>query len=112
MLWKLFFLLFSGRPELFRTSEDPVLLDEPKLLEIANKYNKSEAQILIRFQIQLGNVVIPKSANKKRLIDNINVFDFQLNDEDMKEMQSFKKYLRCYSLVQDNKHPEYPFHED
>lgn len=104
--------IFLGRPDSFRSSEDPVLLDEPKLQEIAKKYNKSPAQILIRFQIQLGNVVIPKSSNKKRIISNFQVFDFQLTDADMQLMQSFKSHLRCYSFTQDKNHPEYPFYEE
>lgn len=99
-----------GRP--YATSKDPVVIEEPKVLELAKKYNKQPAQILIRFQVQLGNVVIPKSVTKERIISNLDVFNFELNDEEMKELQSFQHKLRCCALSQDVKHKDYPFHED
>ncbi len=68
---------------------DPQLLEDPKLAAIAKKYGKSPAQILIRYQIQRGNVVIPKSVTKERIISNGQVFDFQLSDDDVKEINSF-----------------------
>ena len=55
---------------------EPSLLEDPKLVEIAKKYNKSAAQVLIRFQVDRGVVVIPKSANPERIKQNINVSVF------------------------------------
>lgn len=55
----------------------------PVLMEIGKKYDKSAAQTALRFLIQSGVVVIPKSAHKIRMIQNIDVFDFVLNEEDM-----------------------------
>ena len=52
------------------------------LLEIANKHNKSVAQIILRWLTQRGIVVIPKSVNKERMEENFNVFDFELSEED------------------------------
>ena len=52
-------------------------------MEIGKKYDKSAAQTALRFLIQSGVVVIPKSAHKIRMIQNIDVFDFVLNEEDM-----------------------------
>ncbi|MGD1819124.1 MAG: aldo/keto reductase [Pleomorphochaeta sp.] len=52
--------------------------------EIADKYNKSIAQVILRFLIQNDVVVIPKSIHKNRMEENINVFDFTLSDEEMK----------------------------
>ena len=52
---------------------EPSLLEDPKLVEIAKKYNKSAAQVLIRFQVDRGVVVIPKSANPERIKQNIDV---------------------------------------
>lgn len=71
--------------------EDPSLLEDPKIIEIAKKYNKSSAQILIRFQVERGVVVIPKSVTKERIISNIDVFDFKLTPEDLAAIESFDR---------------------
>lgn len=55
----------------------------PVLCEIGKKYNKSSAQIALRFLIQSDVVVIPKSVHKERMIQNMDVFDFTLQEEDM-----------------------------
>lgn len=68
---------------------DPNLLDDAKIQEIAKKYNKSVAQVLIRYQIQKGNIVIPKSVTKSRIISNAEVFDFELSADDIKKIDSF-----------------------
>lgn len=54
-----------------------------KLTAIAGKYRKSVAQIVLRWNVQRGVVIIPKSAHKERIEENINIWDFSLNDEDM-----------------------------
>lgn len=56
----------------------------PVLVKIGEKYSKSAAQVALRYLIQNHVVVIPKSTHKERMIENINVFDFKLNDENMK----------------------------
>lgn len=53
------------------------------LKSIGNKYNKSVAQVILRWQLQRGIVTIPKSLHKERMKENINIFDFQLSEEDM-----------------------------
>ncbi|XP_054160961.1 uncharacterized oxidoreductase YtbE-like [Oppia nitens] len=60
------------------------LVDLPLLTEIGNRYAKSAAQVMLRWQIQRGVVVIPKSTKRYRLIENINIFDFNLTDEEVK----------------------------
>lgn len=59
------------------------LLDDPTLTELASKYGKSPAQVVLRWHLQLGNVAIPKSATPQRVQENIDVFDFELADDDM-----------------------------
>lgn len=61
------------------------------LMDIAKKYNKTVAQIALRFLIQQGISVIPKSLNKNRMIENINVFDFNLNEGDMNLIKSLNQ---------------------
>lgn len=55
----------------------------PVLNEIGRKYGKSAAQAALRFLIQNGAVVIPKSTHKERMLQNIDVFDFVLDEQDM-----------------------------
>lgn len=57
--------------------------NNPVLKEVAAKYGKTPAQTALRFLLQSGVVVIPKSTHKERMIENFNVFDFELNAEDM-----------------------------
>ncbi|KAG5683452.1 hypothetical protein PVAND_012731 [Polypedilum vanderplanki] len=94
------------------TPDDRILLKEPKLLEIAEKHKKTPAQVLIRFQIQLGHVAIPKSVTKDRIISNFDVFNFTLSDSDMNDLQSFGHVERVFTISRDKDHPNYPFNDE
>jgi 2,5-diketo-D-gluconate reductase A len=59
------------------------LLDEETIEEIAERHDKTPAQAILRWHIQLGNVVIPKSVTPERIRENLNLFDFELSDEEM-----------------------------
>jgi diketogulonate reductase-like aldo/keto reductase len=61
------------------------------IAEIAAKYGKSNGQIILRWLLQRGITVIPKSVHQKRMAENIDVFDFELSDDDMKKMASLDK---------------------
>ncbi len=69
-------------------------LDDPPLVALAERHGKTPAQILIRWYLQQNIVVIPKSSNAKRIQENANVFDFELTDEDMKNLGSLNENLR------------------
>lgn len=58
-------------------------LEDPQLIELSKKYKKSPAQILIRWSLQQGFVVLPKSSKKERAKENLNVFDFNIDADDM-----------------------------
>ena len=73
-------------------------MDDPVVTKLATKYNKSYAQIMLRFLIELGLVVIPKSVTKKRIDENINIFDFKFDETDLEELKSADRNLRtCWN---------------
>lgn len=74
-------------------------MDDPKLVAIASKYNKSAAQILIRYQVQRGNIVIPKSVTKSRIASNFDIFNFELTLEDVAAIDGFDCNGRLVALI-------------
>jgi methylglyoxal/glyoxal reductase len=73
------------------------LLEEPALVEIAKKYNKSTAQIIIRWDLQTGVVTIPKSVKPHRIAENAEVFDFELTQEDMDKINALNQDQRMFA---------------
>lgn len=88
---------------------EPSLLEEPAIVEIAKKHNKSAGQILIKWQAQRGVVVIPKSVTKSRILSNIDIFDFELTPEEVKTIESFNRGHRFVALEWVKDHKYYPF---
>ena len=62
--------------------------EDEMLKEIAEKHNKTVGQVILRWNIQRGVVVIPKSTHVERIKENIDIFDFELNEEEMKQISS------------------------
>jgi diketogulonate reductase-like aldo/keto reductase len=73
------------------------LLNEPVLEDIAHKYNKSVAQVILRWDLQHGVVTIPKSIKEHRIIENANIFDFELTIEDMGKIDELNQDSRAGS---------------
>ncbi|XP_068843916.1 dihydrodiol dehydrogenase 3-like [Capricornis sumatraensis] len=90
----------------------PVLLEDPVLSAIAQKHKQTPALVALRYQIQRGVVVLAKSFNKKRVKENIQVFDFELSPEDMKAIDGLNRNRRYYEFLLGVGHPEYPFSEE
>lgn len=88
---------------------DPSLLEEPAIIAMAKKYKKNPGQILIKWQVQRGVAVIPKSVTKSRIISNIDIFDFELTAEEMKTLDSFNRGHRFVALEWVKDHKYYPF---
>jgi len=93
---------------------DPRLLDDEKLVGLAAKYNKSPAQILLKWQVQRGVIVIPKSVTPARISENASLFDFNLTEAEMKEVDSFDCNGRIVIPMLNGKprdaaHPHFPF---
>ncbi len=78
---------------------DKSLREEPVFTELAKKYGKSNAQIILRWHIQSGNVVIPGSKNPDHIRDNFDIFDFVLSDEDMAQIAKVNKNKRYYTAT-------------
>lgn len=89
--------------------DDPSLMNEPKIQEIAKRHKKTAAQVLLRWSIQRGIVVIPKSFTKARIAENIDIFDFELSQEEMKTVSSFNRGWRIFAFDYLSDHPHYPF---
>ncbi|MFF7443859.1 aldo/keto reductase [Streptomyces sp. NPDC008122] len=70
------------------------VLGDPAIAAIAARYGKSPAQVVIRWHLQLGNVVIPKSVTPARIRENSEVFDFALTDEEMRAVAALDRDLR------------------
>lgn len=99
--------------------DEPKLLEDPKLLKIAKRQGKSPAQVVLRWQIQRGVVIIPKSVNYNRLKENFDIFDFELSKVEMAAFDFFEcngrlivekiggKYVVPHCCSTD--HPHYPF---
>ncbi len=76
---------------------DKTLIEQPVFGELAKKYGKTNAQIILRWHIQSGNVVIPGSKNPAHIRDNFDIFDFELTEEDMAQIAKVNKGVRYYT---------------
>ena len=78
---------------------DKNLINEPVFTKLAEKYGKSNAQIILRWHVQSGNVIFPGSRNPAHIRDNFNIFDFTLTDEEMAEIAKVNKNVRYYNAT-------------
>ena len=78
---------------------DKNLIQEPVFTKLAQKYGKSNAQIILRWHIQSGNVVFPGSKNPDHIRDNFNIFDFSLTEDEMAEIAKVDKGVRYYTAT-------------
>lgn len=76
---------------------DKTLQEEPLFTEFGRKYGKSNAQIILRWHIQDGNIVIPGSRNPAHIKDNFNLFDFALTDDEMAKIAALDQKKRYYT---------------
>ena len=80
---------------------DKALIQEPLFVKLGEKYKKTSAQIILRWHIQDGNIVIPGSKNPDHIRDNFDLFDFELTEEEMKEISDMDQKKRYYHSTPD-----------
>lgn len=76
---------------------DKALLEEPLFTQLGKKYGKTNAQIILRWHIQDGNIVIPGSKNPAHIKDNFDLFDFSFTEEEMEKIAALDKNTRYYT---------------
>ena len=76
---------------------DKALLQEPLFAQLGKKYGKSAPQIILRWHIQSGNIVIPGSKNSEHIKSNFDLFDFALTDEEMAQIAALNRNVRYYT---------------
>jgi len=77
---------------------DKSLINEPVFTELGRKYGKSNVQVILRWHIQEGNIIFPKSTNPQHIQDNFNIFDFELTDEEMNRIRALDKGVRYFNM--------------
>lgn len=85
------------------------LFEEPVIQELAKKYEKTLAQIILRYLVQCEVIPIPKTDKLERLQSNMDIFDFCLTPDDFLKMRSLNKNKRCVEYNEARKFKEYPF---
>lgn len=77
---------------------DPALINEPIFTELGKKYHKSNVQIILRWHLQMGNVVFPRTTNVDHMQDNFDIFDFELTADEMKKIAMLDKDKRYFTM--------------
>ncbi|MCH4184721.1 MAG: aldo/keto reductase [Eggerthellaceae bacterium] len=77
---------------------DAGLLDEPLFAQLGKEYGKTSAQIILRWHIQKGNVIFPKSTNPKHIAENADIFDFALTDKEMAQIKTLDSGKRFFNM--------------
>jgi len=76
---------------------DADLIGEPVFTELAQKYGKTNVQVILRWHIQEGTVIFPKSTNPQHIRDNFDIFDFELTGEEMERIRAIDKNVRFFT---------------
>ena len=86
---------------------DSGLINEPIFTELAKKYSKTNVQIILRWHIQEGNVIFPKSTNPQHIKDNFDIFDFELTAEEMSQIRSLDRNIRFYNATLEHQEAQF-----
>ena len=86
---------------------DPALINESIFVELAEKYQRSQVQIILRWHVQVGNIIIPKSSNPVHMKENLEIFNFTLTEEEMDKIRKVDKGIRYYNLTLEQQEEKY-----
>jgi len=86
---------------------DPALINESIFVELAEKYQRSQVQIILRWHVQVGNIIIPKSSNPVHMKENLEIFNFTLTEEEMDKIRKVDKGIRYYNLTLEQQQEKY-----
>lgn len=78
---------------------DPGLINESIFHDLAKKYNKTNVQIILRWHIQEGTIVFPKTTNPVHLKENIDIFDFELTEDEMNTIRALDRNIRFFTMT-------------
>lgn len=78
---------------------DTGLLNDPVFTGLAEKYGKSNVQVILRWHIQEGNIVFPRTTNMQHMKDNIDIFDFELSEEEMHSIRALDQGVRFFKMT-------------
>ena len=85
----------------------PGLISQQIFNELADNYGKTNVQITLRWHIQEGNIIFPKSTNPQHIRDNFNIFDFELIEEEMKRIKALDNGKRFYTATLEEQEPNF-----
>uniref|UniRef100_A0A1B6C6T0 NADP-dependent oxidoreductase domain-containing protein n=1 Tax=Clastoptera arizonana TaxID=38151 RepID=A0A1B6C6T0_9HEMI len=85
------------------------LLVDHRLYHIAERYNKTIAQVALKYLLQRGLVVIPKSSNNERIEENADIFNFELTSKEMCQIDKYNLNERAFKFIEAKSHRDYPF---
>ncbi|CAB3373312.1 Hypothetical predicted protein [Cloeon dipterum] len=101
---------FASPDRSWASPDEPKLLEDPALVAVAKKYNKTVANILLRYQIERGHITIPKSVSPDRITQNKHIFDFKMEPSDISHIEKLNRpdgRVVLMSFCKDHKY--YPF---
>ncbi|XP_074533615.1 aldo-keto reductase family 1 member B1 isoform X3 [Halichoeres trimaculatus] len=100
-----------GRPpeELRRGNDPHRILEDPVVADIAKRHRRSPAQVLLRYHVQQGICVIPKSDKPHHILENTKIFNFHLTEEDLRALRGLDRGWRSGPEEELRSHPYYPF---
>jgi len=102
----------KDRPAMFRKKDDPELFEDKSIIAMGKKYSKSPAQIVLRWHIQAGHSATPKSVTPSRIVENIDIFDFELSRAEMDTIGKMNCGWRMLLWPHTASHPDYPFKDE